>query len=747
MSDWLQPVDAGAHLAHEQSVNDHYIKTLEAVFEKRRNIVKGVPAPRNAQWHGRGSGGSPGPRAGPLIGRVALTVRDDDLGSDFYIGDGHLAPEDMPSGSGAVVGWAAPVADVFFQGCRADMSGTENGVDPATLTARRTFVHTGDQIDRFEDQIEEGSNGVNAFPLSRLSVPPPPRGPLAASELAPCSAVPSSSAVTPGASPRLAVPPPPTAVQPVNEATGRNQYPNTSPPATSRTADVSQGGDSDPGSRPGWDRLRSGGLVRSALDRPRVGRLPTVLSLLQSDQHRYVTWPSDRVLLLQGSPGTGKTVIAAYRALYLTHPENETDRADRVAIIGPTKEWKHHVSDLINAAGVRGGVECLDLETLVRGFVPGLGHDLHHPSLKWFQTDWSLYRLASRAVSKLGKESAGDIAHQDSGPPDLRGVINAVTDRTPIHRALVSDLDCSRWLQSVGGYRQARKRPDCLLLLAAASVALEQAGHLTRRSSRLNRYDHIVVDEAQDIRGAEWAILHQMLATGGGWSIIGDMQQRRADHTYSTWGRLIDDLEMGDYSSNKESVLTTGYRSTRQIEQFARYLIDQPKQWRPDMLRDGSDVVVERAKAGRLPDRVLDQINRLTRLHCDGTVAVIGVDLHQIKRRAVKAGWRRDRQDGAMLSKDGCGKLLVADPVLARGLEFDAVVVVEPGAFPRNIGRMGALYTALTRAHRDLVVIHAKPLPDELRRAQRAASRRAKRSNVHQPVVPPNPRDGGTYLR
>ena len=52
----------------------------------------------------------------------------------------------------------------------------------------------------------------------------------------------------------------------------------------------------------------------------------------------------------------------------------------------------------------------------------------------------------------------------------------------------------------------------------------------------------------------------------------------------------------------------------------------------------------------------------------------------------------------------------------ARGLEFDAVLVIEPSQFPENVGRQGPLYTALTRANRELAVLHSKPLPEKLRR-------------------------------
>ena len=55
----------------------------------------------------------------------------------------------------------------------------------------------------------------------------------------------------------------------------------------------------------------------------------------------------------------------------------------------------------------------------------------------------------------------------------------------------------------------------------------------------------------------------------------------------------------------------------------------------------------------------------------------------------------------------------------AKGLEFDAVAVIEPAAFrddavdDRSAGRL--LYIALTRAVQDLVIVHTVPLPVELR--------------------------------
>jgi superfamily I DNA/RNA helicase len=60
----------------------------------------------------------------------------------------------------------------------------------------------------------------------------------------------------------------------------------------------------------------------------------------------------------------------------------------------------------------------------------------------------------------------------------------------------------------------------------------------------------------------------------------------------------------------------------------------------------------------------------------------------------------------------GTEGVTLLDPPDAKGLEFDAVVVVEPGAIAGPTARgLRLLYVALTRAVQELVVVHAAPLP------------------------------------
>ena len=54
-------------------------------------------------------------------------------------------------------------------------------------------------------------------------------------------------------------------------------------------------------------------------------------------------------------------------------------------------------------------------------------------------------------------------------------------------------------------------------------------------------------------------------------------------------------------------------------------------------------------------------------------------------------------------------------PRQAKGLEFDHVIVVEPALVAEHEQGLRELYVALTRPTKTLVVVHARPLPVELR--------------------------------
>jgi DNA helicase IV len=227
------------------------------------------------------------------------------------------------------------------------------------------------------------------------------------------------------------------------------------------------------------------------------------------------------------------------------------------------------------------------------------------------------------------------------------------------------------------------------------------------------KVEHLIVDEAQDVRPLEWRILTTSILTpGGSLSLFGDMNQRRSDWTPGTWEQLAEDLELtDDDGACTIHELAKGYRCTRQILKFANQLL--PRGERPEhALRDGPVPIIRKVPRDSRVQASVDSAMELTARH-DGLVALISLDPDPASVEFRKRRWVRGRYQHSW-ARDGA-TVVVLHPDEARGLEFDAAVVVEPGEFPENVGRHGLLYTSLTRANKELVVIHSEPLPRSLR--------------------------------
>jgi DNA helicase IV len=133
--------------------------------------------------------------------------------------------------------------------------------------------------------------------------------------------------------------------------------------------------------------------------------------------------------------------------------------------------------------------------------------------------------------------------------------------------------------------------------------------------------------------------------------------------------------------------------------------IDPPRSVR----RSGATPRFARTDREHLVAAVLDHVERLRSEIGEGTIAVIAPErLNAALREPLGA------RPGTVATLDAPVGLFTA--VEAKGLEFDAVVVVEPAevAGPTQTGLRG-LYVALTRATRFLTVVHSGALPPGLR--------------------------------
>ena len=144
-----------------------------------------------------------------------------------------------------------------------------------------------------------------------------------------------------------------------------------------------------------------------------------VLPTMQPDQYRLVSAAGTQPVIVQGQPGTGKTVIAAHRAVYLTSNERGDDRVARIAIVGPSDHYVEHVTPLISklkepAAEIR----VLSLPAMLRSIV-GLRAQPKPGPIGWIESSWD--RSNDRRFREGHAQSTQDRSDRPAGSPRDRG--------------------------------------------------------------------------------------------------------------------------------------------------------------------------------------------------------------------------------------------------------------------------------------------------------------------------------------
>ena len=90
----------------------------------------------------------------------------------------------------------------------------------------------------------------------------------------------------------------------------------------------------------------------SSLGGARTGRMRDVLSTIQGDQNAIIRADSRGALVVDGGPGTGKTVVALHRAAYLLYADSRVAaRRGNLLLVGPHRPYLDYVSDVLPALG------------------------------------------------------------------------------------------------------------------------------------------------------------------------------------------------------------------------------------------------------------------------------------------------------------------------------------------------------------------------------------------------------------
>lgn len=217
-----------------------------------------------------------------------------------------------------------------------------------------------------------------------------------------------------------------------------------------------------------------------------------------------------------------------------------------------------------------------------------------------------------------------------------------------------------------------------------------------------NKYEHIVIDEAQDYSPLQLYILKNM-ARNNSLTIVGDVGQGIYYYKGITdWDKVINDVFEGDV---KYSPLTQSYRSTVEIIEFAnKVLKKQENSLKPAMpvLRRGKAPQVieyaDKAEFAKQADDIVKEVEAMGKK----SVALVGRTLEECK--VIKEAMKKYSSYSWDLVKDTDKTLkldkLIIPVYLTKGLEFDCSVIYncsEENYGDKELDKK-LLYVALTRA-------------------------------------------------
>ena len=242
-------------------------------------------------------------------------------------------------------------------------------------------------------------------------------------------------------------------------------------------------------------------------------------------------------------------------------------------------------------------------------------------------------------------------------------------------------------------------------------------------ADRTWQFGHVIVDEAQELSPMEWRMLMRRCRRRS-MTLVGDLAQAGSDAGVRSWAELLDRYAPGRW---RTAELTVNYRTPAEIMAVAGDVLTaiDPAAVPPVSARSTGVVPWSRCvPADQFGRTLLDAVAAEQARIGDGRLAVIVPRSRYAELTALLSAALpgvAHGSDPALL--DATTAILEVDQ--SKGLEFDSVLIADPGAILRESPRGGSdLYVAVTRATKRLGVIADGSLPDVLHRTSARRMRR-----------------------
>jgi DNA helicase IV len=511
-------------------------------------------------------------------------------------------------------------------------------------------------------------------------------------------------------------------------------------------------------------------ILTEEIERPRVGPMRDIVATIQPDQDELVRADLAETICVQGAPGTGKTAVGLHRAAYLLYTYRDRLRRGGVLILGPNKAFLSYIGDVLPALGevdvTQQTVDDLATAVPVTATEPPEAATLKGDARMATVLKKALYARIRRPATPLVLEAGGRRRRLDTDV--LRGLVRDLLQadvryatarerlRTHVAEHVRRELEAEGSTPTDGAVARIAGSQDVrayvdehwpatdpagllyALFTDAATLAKAAAGVLTEdeqaallwpespRSPRsapwtradafladevadlLERtpsYGHVILDEAQDLSPMQCRAVGRRCSTGSA-TLLGDVAQGTTPWATGDWRTTLAHLGKPD---GRVQALTRGYRVPQEVLDFANRLL-------PAIAAGVDPATSVRRGAGSLALTSGDPVAAVrVALAREGSVGVIVADA---AAPALHAALGAAKIDARLLGADTEAhdvRVELVPATLAKGLEYDHVVVVEPAAIaaaePRGLRR---LYVVLTRAVTSLTVVHDEPLPPQL---------------------------------